>query len=672
MTDLWSFLLQTLTASGAAAALLVVKALFRDKLSPRWQCGVWALLGLTLILPAGRGGRYVLFNWSLLVETAKTALTGDYDLIRVTAPIPLPGRLGGPQGVFDALYLLYIAGVVALLAGYALAYLRLRLALRRGTPADDAPLRRVAERYDLPVCRAVEVEGLSSAFVCGFFAPVLALPAGRETDEKVLLHELLHRTYGDVGWGLLVCLFRCVHWCSPLLWYAFDQVQNDLEALCDQRVLERLEGEDRRDYGRILLSMADEKYARAPGTSSMANGGQNIKRRIASIARFKRYPAGMALASVCVAVILALPLALGTTQTLAKADGLGHSDQEAFLTAMASARLTRCTTPAGALDAYGKAVLDCNGIYRALCAPLEQHPALAAEMEAAASGPDHWVHEHWESGLPGRPNVQGGYYIYNLTPAGKRAYTALMAFPLQRVYGVEDAYSEESNWLWTAVQTVRVWASEAGWVVEPAEDFRQVKCRSIGRGHEDGLTWGDEALPPAVVYTAETELYRLELRYQTVHMVDNATKTEDSMSWVSGPAFFFDLKPKPRAVFSEAYENFSFRGTFTGGAEELQALESSVRYSAVPVAGDGSHPELHAVTRTGGYSGSSSNGSFWGCTQPGGLEEPWDGSLLSGGGGGLDGDPNEAPVYPAAYFLELSVNGETETLTLTPREGGAA
>ena len=670
MTDFWSFLLQTLTASGAAAALLLIKALFRDKLSPRWQCGVWALLGLTLLLPAGRGGRYVLFNWPLLVETAKTAFTGDYDLIRVTAPIPLPGRLGGPRGVFDALYLLYMAGVVALLAWYALTYLRLRLALRRGTPADDAQLRRVAERYNLPVCRAVEVEGLSSAFVCGFFAPVLALPAGRETDEKVLLHELLHRTYGDVGWGLLVCLFRCVHWCNPLLWYAFDQVQNDLEALCDQRVLERLEGEDRRDYGRILLSMADEKYARAPGTSSMANGGQNIKRRIASIARFKRYPAGMALASVCVAVILALPLALGTTQTLAKADGLGHSDQEAFLTAMASARLTRCTTPAGALDAYGKAVLDCNGIYRALCAPLEQHPALAAEMEAAASGPDHWVHERWESGLPGYPNVQAGYYIYNLTPAGKGAYTALMVFPLQRVYGVEDAYSEESNWLWTAVQTVRVWASEAGWVVEPAEDFRQVKCQSIGRGHEDGLTWGDEALPPAVVYTAETELYRLELRYQTVHMVDNATKTEDSMSWFSGPAFFFDTKPKPRAVFREARQGDSFTGTFLGSEEELRSIHT-VRWSAAPMDAAGHHPDL-GYAALGNSGGSSSSGAFWGCKQPGGMEEPWDGSLFSGGGSGLDGDPNEAPVYPAAYRLELSINGETETLTLTPREGGAA
>ena len=52
MTDLWGFLLQTLTASGAAVLLLVVKAMFRDKLPPRWQFAAWGVLGLVL-LPAG-------------------------------------------------------------------------------------------------------------------------------------------------------------------------------------------------------------------------------------------------------------------------------------------------------------------------------------------------------------------------------------------------------------------------------------------------------------------------------------------------------------------------------------------------------------------------------------------------------------------------------------------
>ena len=69
----------------------------------------------------------------------------------------------------------------------------------------------------------------------------------------MLLHELLHLQYRDVLWGLVLCLARCVHWCNPLLWYCANQAGNDLEALCDQRVLERLEGEERREYGRILL-----------------------------------------------------------------------------------------------------------------------------------------------------------------------------------------------------------------------------------------------------------------------------------------------------------------------------------------------------------------------------------------------------------------------------------
>ena len=85
--------------------------------------------------------------------------------------------------------------------------------------------------------------------------------------------------------------------------------------------------------------MADEVYARAPGTSSMANGGRNIRRRIEAIARFKKYPAGMALASVCVTVVLALPLLLGQRAQAVYTGGLGSSEQ-AVDVAMASARTT--------------------------------------------------------------------------------------------------------------------------------------------------------------------------------------------------------------------------------------------------------------------------------------------------------------------------------------------
>ena len=657
MTDLWSFLLQTLTATGAAAFLLIVKELFRDKLSPRWQFGIWGLLALVLLWPAGRGGRYVLLNWPLWLETLKTALTGDYSLIRVVAPIPLPAPLGGPQTPLDVLYLVYVAGVVVLLVWYALTYLRLRLALRRGSPADDAQLRRVAAQYDLPLCRAVEVEGLPSAFVCGVVRPVLALPAGQAVDDKVLLHELLHLKYHDAAWGLLICLFRCLHWCDPLLWYCADRAGNDAEALCDQRVLERLEGEERRDYGIILLSMASGRYARAPGTSSMANGGRNIRERIEAIARFKRYPAGMALASVCVALVLLFPLVLGQGQTLAKANGLGHSDELEFHTAMASARLTPCTTAAGALDAYGKAVIEQNGIYRALCAPIDQQAELAAQMESFAHGPDNWVHEHWESGLPGYPDQAAGYFLYNLTETDG-GYTAVVVFPLQLAYldgpDAPPVRESEEGYAYAAWQAVRAERQGDRWVVLPQGAF-QVAELQLAREDLSLLRYGDPALPAAVTYAADVDGLRLEIAWQTVHTVDNAVETGGS--WFFGPSATFDTRPKPSARFDAAME-YSY---FTGSETVPGAIDLVDRYAAAPVWADGSGPAL----AFGSGQGSSSDGTFWGNARD-------DGGLQSGNGSGFGDDPNDPPVWPDHYRMVLTyVDGREEQIVeLRPMEGG--
>ena len=53
MGNIWELLYQTLTVSAVAAVLLLVKWLLRDKLSPRWQYGVWAVLALRAVIPAG-------------------------------------------------------------------------------------------------------------------------------------------------------------------------------------------------------------------------------------------------------------------------------------------------------------------------------------------------------------------------------------------------------------------------------------------------------------------------------------------------------------------------------------------------------------------------------------------------------------------------------------------
>ncbi|HIY06666.1 MAG TPA: hypothetical protein H9844_06270, partial [Candidatus Evtepia faecigallinarum] len=277
MTDLWGFLLQTACVCLVGVLLLVVKWLLRDKLSPRWQYSVWVVLAARLLVPATLGGGTALLPLSLWVEMARltveqrlsSAYVSMVQTVQVTAPVPW--LTGLPHSITDWLFFLYVLGVVAFLLRYLLSYLSLRRLVQTGEePSED--LRRqvmgVGEKYGLPLCAVVVLPGLTSPMVCGVFRPVLVLPAGKAVEDHVILHELLHVKYRDALQNVFWSICRAVHWCNPLVHLLLDRVGNDLESLCDQRVLERLAGEERRSYGISLLSMASEKYPRAPGTTS--------------------------------------------------------------------------------------------------------------------------------------------------------------------------------------------------------------------------------------------------------------------------------------------------------------------------------------------------------------------------------------------------------------------
>ena len=420
MGNIWEFLYQTLNVSLAAALLLLVKWLLHDKLPPRWQYGVWVILALRVLLPAATS-RGLVPSLALWLETAKSAAemrlasaySGAFEVIGLESAFPWIDA--APVSVTDWLFVLYAAGVLATVLRYAAQYLRLRRLLRRGEPvcaATEAAIAAVAEEHGLRKCRAVAVPGLTSAFVCGVFRPVLAVPEGETPDRKILLHELLHLKYFDALQNALWSLMRALHWCNPFMQYVFDRIGNDMESLCDQRVLERLHGEERREYGGILLGMASESYARVPGTSSISNGAANIARRIEAIVRFKLYPRGMALVGVCSVIVLGVALLTGAQA--------GYSETGSVTQALAISRLERCTTLAGALDVYAHGLSDGNAMYLASASPMSRQEEyyelmtgggeVAADIRAQLAD----VRRTYE------PRV------YNLRPDGEGGYLATL------------------------------------------------------------------------------------------------------------------------------------------------------------------------------------------------------------------------------------------------------
>ena len=642
MTDIWTFLLQTLTASGAAVLLLAVKVMFRDKLSPRWQFSLWSVLALVLLIPAGWGGRYILLNWPQSVEIMKTLVTGEYGtLTRVIAPIPL--LLTDPRTRADWLERSYAAGAVVLPARYLVSYVRLRLALKRGRPVQSRQVQAVGAAYDLPVCPAVEVDGLPSAFVCGVLRPVLALPAGTDTDDKVILHELLHLKHRDVVWGWVIAFFRCVHWCNPLIWLCADWAGNELESLCDQRVLERMEGEDRRDYGRILLSMADEKYARVPGTSSAANGGRNIARRIEAIARFKRYPAGMALASVCVTVVLAVPLVVGV-----RAEGVPAWRGTTAFT-MSAARAVRCSTPAGAIDAYAKGILTGEFPYLAMCAPLDRQDELAEVYEnnynASRIGME-WI--MGQNGLPCWPNSGEGYRVFNLEESADGSCEGLLVVQLNCP---PEGRPEEDGAVWIAAQPIRAERQEDRWVVVPQGNFQPYQ----DYGSWTFVTFPRETPVPAKVYEARHGDFIIRAEYWT---------TTQCRQMESGG----DLIPQPHGVFDQCSVVQGMCAIYVGDPANKGEYQK-IAVSSAPYRENGQRPALRDPRSDTYTTGSSSSGASWNSSS---LNGDWSGEISLNGGGTTFDWERDGDHLPDRVAANLYLNDKlTAELTLLPVEGGA-
>gem|GEM_PF-5455473 len=53
MENIWMFLQQTAAGGLCALFLLLLQRIFRNLLSPRWQYGIWGVLVLRLLIPAG-------------------------------------------------------------------------------------------------------------------------------------------------------------------------------------------------------------------------------------------------------------------------------------------------------------------------------------------------------------------------------------------------------------------------------------------------------------------------------------------------------------------------------------------------------------------------------------------------------------------------------------------
>ncbi len=148
--------------------------------------------------------------------------------------------------VMTVLAAIWLLGVLGVLVYMALSYWQLHRAV------DTAVLLRDN------IYRSEHVE---SPFILGIIRPRIYIPFAMNTGEQsyVLAHETAHIRRGDHLWKPLGALLLAVYWFNPLVWVAYILLCRDIELACDEKVIRKMEKQERADYLQTLLTCSSDR-----------------------------------------------------------------------------------------------------------------------------------------------------------------------------------------------------------------------------------------------------------------------------------------------------------------------------------------------------------------------------------------------------------------------------
>ena len=174
---------------------------------------------------------------------------------------------------------------------------------------------RILVREAVKIPGGWECDRIETAFILGFIRPRIYIPMGlsRVVRKHILAHERTHLEKGDHWFKMTGFIALAIHWFNPLVWVAYILLCKDIEIACDERVVQFMELQERKEYSAALLNCSTNRvhFAACP----VAFGEVSVKARIKSVLSYKKPSFWISLAGVVAIAFVALCLVTSPTNS---------------------------------------------------------------------------------------------------------------------------------------------------------------------------------------------------------------------------------------------------------------------------------------------------------------------------------------------------------------------
>ncbi len=306
-----NFLLTLLDMSVVSSLLIVAVILLRlvfKKAPKAIICILWALVGLRLVCPFSFES-----NLSLVPEAEPVTYIAEHSEVdkpgeelkgenrkvvsyntsegSVVVTTQSSAEFDFKEFFSDMLPYVWGFGVFAMAVSSVISYIRLRKSMRACLNLKD----------NIHLC-----DGIKSPFILGVIRPKIYIPSHLNEDEQrvVVAHEKAHLKRLDHIWKPLGFLILSLHWFNPLVWLSYVLLCRDIEGACDEHVVKKMNGDDKKLYSYTLLSCSAPRHMLT--ACPVAFGEVSVKGRVKSVLSYKKPAFWIIIAAVVASIAVAV------------------------------------------------------------------------------------------------------------------------------------------------------------------------------------------------------------------------------------------------------------------------------------------------------------------------------------------------------------------------------
>jgi Antirepressor regulating drug resistance, predicted signal transduction N-terminal membrane component len=351
-------ILSSLIGDILVLAILAIKKLLKNNLTPAFHYYIWVVLIIKLIIPYGPETS---LNISNIYENNHIQVTTNENTEKVHTDssiqaktyqrnsiqkevfqslnkgvnnIPISISLENRIHVEKIFFYIWITIVALLIGVLMVGYKKLRGIIRTSIKVVNTRHKNILNNYLKIMNIKTDVELLysskiSSPSLCGLIKPKIFIPnniAFSISDEEfryIIMHELTHLKNKDIIINWILTLLSIIYWFNPILIYSFHKMRQDCEYSCDDKVISYLDQGENVQYGNTLIRVLElvGKTNKIVGTTSMVINNSEIKRRIIMISKYKKITIkNILFGAIAVVIIASLGILLNASnRNIAKA-----------------------------------------------------------------------------------------------------------------------------------------------------------------------------------------------------------------------------------------------------------------------------------------------------------------------------------------------------------------